>query len=192
MICDGYNNDKYIQIYENALPNNICEEIIKLFEDNFHEHNDGITGGGLNKSIKVTREMRFNEGPLNKFDNLLFTNLNKYLNTYINMLDIRFNEIHDSGYQIQKYIKKEGFYKLHHDSRASIRNNKISNRIITYLWYLNDVEEGGETLFSTFKIKPKMGSLLLFPSTWTYIHGGEMPISNDKYIITGWVWDNFK
>jgi len=70
------------------------------------------------------------------------------------------------------------------------RNDKLSHRIITYLWYLNDVEEGGETLFHNFKIKPKTGSLLLFPATWTYKHSGAMPISNDKYIITGWVWIN--
>ena len=35
--------------------------------------------------------------------------------------------------------------------------------------------------------KPKQGSLLLFPATWTYPYSGSMPISNDKYIITGWL-----
>ena len=38
------------------------------------------------------------------------------------------------------------------------------------------------------KIKPKKGRLLIFPSTWTYIHGGNTPISNDKYIVTGWFY----
>ena len=50
---------------------------------------------------------------------------------------------------------------------------------------LNNVEEGGETLFEDFKIKPMEGLLLFFPATWTYPHSGAMPTSNDKYIITG-------
>jgi hypothetical protein len=51
------------------------------------------------------------------------------------------------------------------------------------------VNIGGETEITGYiKIKPKTGSLLLFPATWTYPHCGKMPISNDKYIITGWVY----
>ena len=38
------------------------------------------------------------------------------------------------------------------------------------------------------KIKPKKGRLLIFHSTWTYIHGANTPISNDKYITTGWYY----
>jgi hypothetical protein len=57
---------------------------------------------------------------------------------------------------------------------------------------LNDVQDGGETIFMNCKIKPKKGRLLIFPSTWTYIHGGNIPISNDKYILTGWYYREMK
>ena len=52
-------------------------------------------------------------------------------------------------------------------------------------FYLNTVEEGGETSFPNLemKIKPKQGSVLCFPPLWMYPHLGEQPISNDKYII---------
>jgi hypothetical protein len=63
---------------------------------------------------------------------------------------------------------------------------------LTYIWYLNDVNEGGETIiWDNHKIKPTTGKLLLFPATWTYPHSGLMPISNDKYIITGWIYQLF-
>jgi hypothetical protein len=39
-------------------------------------------------------------------------------------------------------------------------------------------------------VKPEAGKLLFFPATWTYPHRGMMPISNDKYIITGWIYLN--
>lgn len=193
MICDGSNNDPYIQIYENALSKEWCEKIIKIFDENEEQHKDGVTAGGMNKHTKDTKEMYFDKMPLSVYDKDLFDNLHSYLikygkhNEIMSMLQA---DIDDTGYQLQKYVANEGFYKWHQDGETKMRNNKLSHRIITYLWYLNDVQEGGETLFQNFKIKPKQGSLLLFPATWTYKHSGAMPISNDKYIITGWIWEN--
>jgi len=34
MICEGENTDPYIKIYENALSNDLCKEIIKTFDEN--------------------------------------------------------------------------------------------------------------------------------------------------------------
>jgi hypothetical protein len=67
------------------------------------------------------------------------------------------------------------------------------NRIITYLWYLNDVEEGGETDFPdiNIKVKPETGKLVLFPATWDFPHCGKMPISSNKYIVTGWLYVDY-
>ena len=39
-------------------------------------------------------------------------------------------------------------------------------------------------------IKPEAGKLLLFPASWTFPHCGQMPISHDKYIITGWLCED--
>jgi len=85
--------------------------------------------------------------------------------------------------QIQKYKKKKGKYIWHQDSLSSTEYN----RLFAFIWYLNDVTDGGETYFLDGKVKPTAGKLLLFPATWTYMHKGAVPISNDKYIITGWV-----
>jgi hypothetical protein len=58
------------------------------------------------------------------------------------------------------------------------------------MWYLNDVEEGGETeFFGNYKIKPETGKFVLFPATWTYPHAALVPRSGDKYIITGWFYE---
>ena len=88
---------------------------------------------------------------------------------------------------IQRYTKNIGKFVYHDDSLIEVENNQT--RIITFLWYLNDIDEGGETVFSDkFAIKPTRGKLVLFPANWSYPHCGKVPLSDDKYIITGWVY----
>jgi hypothetical protein len=56
------------------------------------------------------------------------------------------------------------------------------------LWYLNTLEEGGETdFYNRGMVKAQEGKLIIFPACWTYPHAGVMPISDNKYIITGWI-----
>ena len=97
------------------------------------------------------------------------------------------NTLFDIAFMIQKYDKNVGKYTYHNDFHIDYILK--SYRIITFLWYLNDVSEGGETEFwGNYKIKPEAGKLILFPATWTFPHTGKMPLSNDKYIITGWLY----
>lgn len=98
------------------------------------------------------------------------------------------DELYYDSFLIQRYIKGHGKYVYHDDSSIEPESNKY--RILTYIWYLNDVELGGETEFygGEIKINPQVGKLLLFPATWTFPHKGCVPFSDNKYIITGWVY----
>jgi hypothetical protein len=64
------------------------------------------------------------------------------------------------------------------------------NRILAFILYLNDVEEGGETEFITLNrlVKPETGKVLCFPCNFMFPHKGNIPISNDKYIVTAFVY----
>tara|TARA_Y100000593_G_C4250524_1_gene306930 strand:- start:3 stop:821 length:819 start_codon:yes stop_codon:yes gene_type:complete len=88
-------------------------------------------------------------------------------------------------HQIQQYKKGEGHYSGWH-CEYSPSSLEQASRSLIYLFYLNDVEEGGETEFynQKIKVKPKAGRLVIFPAYFTHIHKGHVPISNDKYIIT--------
>ena len=56
------------------------------------------------------------------------------------------------------------------------------------MFYLNDVEEGGRTVFPFARstIKCEEGKHLAFPTMWPYVHYAQKPISDDKYILTTW------
>ena len=185
-----------VREYPGSLTPELCNKIIKLFEEDERKH-IGTMSRGTDLSIKVTTDLEVfkTDQKWKEIDNILTSELNTKVVEYIKELQLLnylkyVHQIEDSGYKIQKYEKNKGFYKYHDD--ASINYKKNAYRIITFLWYLNTVDEGGETEFlNKYKIKPEAGKLLLFPATWTYPHTGVMPISSDKYIATGWMYINY-
>jgi len=203
--------DKYIYTNKNSLSKEVCFDLIELFENEDRKY-DGVTHGGLQKNIKDTKDFIIpeNESKWYKYYQLLNSELSRNLKNYLNNLNqnpsfkninqnttniykhLEDTKISYSIFMMQRYIINEGRYVYHNDFSVDLKNNK--NRIITYLWYLNDVEEGGETDFPdlNLKIKPEAGKLLLFPATWDFPHCGKMPISSNKYIVTGWLYQDIK
>jgi hypothetical protein len=62
-------------------------------------------------------------------------------------------------------------------------------RMMVFSLYLNDVAEGGETEFLYVKkrISPKAGRLMIWPPGFTHTHRGNPPLTEEKYILTGWL-----
>ena len=185
--------DPYIFIIENSFSIEECNEMIQNFEN--EPQVNGWTAGGYNPRIKRTLEVHItgnsDKKEWNYINKLCFNKLSIALKKYSEHCMIKCNNnyllnanVIDTGYQMQKYIKETQYYDWHHD----YCNNEHGSRLITFIWYLNDVNEGGETFFFNCKVKPVVGRLCLFPACWNYNHKGNTPISNDKYIITGWVY----
>jgi len=86
--------------------------------------------------------------------------------------------------KIQKTNVGEGYHKWHCEND----NPQNGRRVLAFILYLNTVREGGETEFLYYpkRIKAKQGRIILWPSGFTHTHRGNPPISNTKYIMTGW------
>lgn len=87
--------------------------------------------------------------------------------------------------KIQKTKPGEGYHDWHTERTA----RKFENRLMVFILYLNDIDEGGETefLYLSRRVSPKKGRLLLWPSDYPHTHRGNPPINQTKYILTGWV-----
>ena len=171
---------------------NLCKEIIKLFEENKDRHNVGLIESGKDLSIKKTTDITIQPYELN---NLKF----KCLNDYIQKLHECFIDYHkqwpflaevirevDIGsFNIQKYSPGGHFAKFHTE-RSGL---STSHRVFAWMTYLNDVKDGGSTNFTHYgmKIKPEIGKTLIWPAEWTHAHSGEILNSDVKYIVTGWM-----
>lgn len=206
--------EKFIYQKPNSISPELCKTIIEYFEKEENRY-QGVTSDGLNVNVKNTTDFAIppesffcgeneNEETLNKWTNIckilneqLQENINHYMRELKNspsfssdnfrLLNAKY--LTEDTYQIQKYIRGEGKYVYHND--FSVDWNRKQYRVITFLWYLNTISEGGETeLLGEILVKPEAGKLLLFPACWTFPHRGKVPISDDKYIVTGWFYIN--
>lgn len=93
--------------------------------------------------------------------------------------------IENRDIKIQKTLPKEGYHVWHCEHSWVGEDSK---RVLAWLVYLNDVEEGGETefLYQSMRVKPKKGTAVVFPAAFTHLHRGNPPLSGEKYIVTGW------
>ena len=148
---------------------------------------------GVDKKIKISMDLGISQNEeWKEEDQALFNALSQGLGAYFDfcrahhqMVPVFSSGIKDNGYQIQRTRPGE-FYAWHHDFCI---DSGFGARILTYIWYLNDVNEDGYTEFiDGTRIQPETGKLMLFPATWTYSHRGFPPKSETKYICTGWVY----
>lgn len=96
---------------------------------------------------------------------------------------------------MQRYTKGQGGYHHWHSEHfphPSDPAQRSLHRVLLWLVYLNDVEEGGETEFfyQQAKVKPTQGSIVLAPCGFTHTHRGSIPKSSDKYVLASWIMFN--
>jgi len=168
--------------FKDYLSPEICDQLIE-FHKNDPSKEAGVTMHPEDHSYKKSIDSFCMEKELND-------KLNLKMNPAFDIIKEKYDILGEfplivSSPQIQLSIKNEGYYKLHSDGAG----RRGEERVLAMIFYLNDVEEGGETSFPRHKIKIKAekGKLLMFNTNWLYVHEGLMPLSNDKYICTRFV-----
>ena len=168
-----------------------CDQIIKYFESRKELHLSGSTSSGINGILKSTTEIAITPNHIEK--NFIFVEdyINFIMQCYVNYLqkwpilkDFTTN-VEIGVFSILKYNAGDHFNKLHTERMTY----GTLQRVLVWMTYLNDVEEGGHTQFEYLNttIKPTKGLTLLWPSDWTHAHRGCSVIKGNKYIITGWI-----
>ncbi|KAA3644399.1 MAG: 2OG-Fe(II) oxygenase [Proteobacteria bacterium] len=93
---------------------------------------------------------------------------------------------------LQEYKRQKGGYFYYHSEyypHPTDSGQDSLHRVLLWMFYLNDVTQGGETEFyyQQRAIKPKQGTLVIAPAFFTHTHRGNRPESSDKYILTSWL-----
>jgi hypothetical protein len=178
-------------IYEiaNALPGDVCREMVRRFEANLDQQYAGRIGqaGTEAAAIKKTTDLRISgRQDWKDIDSALIQSLSKHFRTLAQMFPFFVaNRFKDLGYNMQRYRAGE-YYHWHVDSGPG----EFMTRQLVAIWYLNDVAgPGGETEFpmQEISVKPEEGKLVLFPPFWTHPHRAVTVEQGVKYIATTWI-----
>ena len=180
--------ENFIGVYENALSEELCGKVIDWFENNPHISGDGkVADGMVDKEVKDSTDapLTFNSGVevSNIIASALVESLKKYKKKY-SVLDRCVPPwSYADGYNIQKY-NPGGAYFIEHCEN----DHKESPRILAWMLYLNTVDDGGGTKFTTYDltVKAEVGKILIWPAYWTHMHKGIVSPTQTKYIATGW------
>lgn len=176
---------RHIQVFDNAFSPALCQQMLASFNNlqRFHRPN----GRGIRPGHDDSAWTELNLDPLSDvgFRAMILENMHRHCKQYSDALKQPIaipvtDKISELVIKRYKPTGEEGF-QLHFDSIG-----EKANRYLVFLWYLNDVSEGGGTEFPELDltIQAKAGRLLMFPPYWMYQHLGQAPISNDKYILS--------
>jgi hypothetical protein len=192
-----HENDDFILIVENAVPPEVCERYIEFFKImNMRGRSytrESSTPGTTRMQIddraldivqrSIVEDLEFrNLGQ--EFDGFFWANCYApYAAKYPILKEYAPHKIF--RIKIQRTLPGQGYHTWH----AEDMGQDVSDRLMTFIIYLNDVEEGGETefLYQHKRVKPKTGTCVLWPATYTHPHRGNPPLKGEKYILTGWV-----
>jgi hypothetical protein len=190
-----------IGIYEEIIPSDFCDETIKQFEA-------AISGGfcierqsseGVSSSKKSdiaygsTMSAMCNEaaGKMEALsgDGALFVHrvmkniYQDYKNTFGILDDVK--DVAIFHIKAQKTSPAQGYHVWHFEADSI----PTATRLLAFIIYLNDVNDGGETefLYKSMRVSPKKGSVVIFPCGFAHAHRGNPPLSGDKYVLTGWI-----
>ena len=163
-----------------VLPTNFCDYLINLYE----------TNAGNHERVDIDSKPTFTQLNLNKYHTNVVSNLCNY---FLVALDFYKRDVSQAKYLPQfKYLEEFRIKKYEvggqdrFDEHVDVVNYQSSKRSLAMLFYLNDVDSGGKTIFpyQNKEFTPSRGEVIIFPPTWEYPHLGEPPVSNPKYIMS--------
>ena len=176
---------RYVRCYDDAIDPALCADMVASFENlaRFHARN----GRGVMTSLEESAwtELNVTKVADAQIKTFFEAQVFKFLERYNADVQLTLpvpprNRL--ENLRIKRYTSESGDqFQPHYDSM-----DYTSNRYLVFIWYLNDVADGGETDFPDLgvRVAAKAGRLLMFPPYWMFQHAGLPPKSGDKYIIS--------
>ncbi|GMV30845.1 MAG: hypothetical protein AMXMBFR59_29700 [Rhodanobacteraceae bacterium] len=175
----------YLRCYDADLDPALCTQLIASFKGlaRFQRGN----GRGIRAGLEDSAWTELDISPLSDpaFRGFLMSRVDAGLERYNQEVGLRIAV--PPARRISELVIKR--YRPDGDERFQLHFDSIdavANRYLVFLWYLNDVADGGETRFPDLgvSVQPRAGRLLMFPPYWMYQHEAPPPRSGEKYILS--------
>lgn len=180
---------EFIYTTNNSLTNDFCNLIIKNVNKQISKND--FSENDFFKIQKIELVI------IQDDKKILLKEIEKHLNIYLSYLKQFYNIVLSQKFCINsitifKIINNVGFIPYQNNDLGNlIGENSIieKHNIFTFMWFLNDDFENGETVFLNDNvIKAEKGKLVIFPSEWFIPNKSNIPIGNDKYVLLCWIY----
>lgn len=189
----------FIGSYTDVFPDGFCNHLISEFE---RIRQKGWCGNrqDTENATKTRKDDEFyflnlKNHVLSPFNGectteLFFEGLQRCYDHYVSEYDILKDlNLKCTSVKIQK-TSPGGGYHIWHSEQG---NGDSANRVLTYILYLNTLEEDscGETefLYQRLRVPPQENCMVLWPAAFTHPHRGNAVYGDKaKYIVTGWFY----
>jgi hypothetical protein len=188
-------SEDFIGIYENALTPKECQGLINHFwflsklnlSFNRQQLKDGPKTMKDDETVFLmepdTIELTWGNPMMDSVVKAFWDCFEKYVSEYDALTTAE--RLGMVSCRLQRTAPGGGFHQWHFEQGSSA----VSRRVLAWMVYLNDIEEGGETefLYQHRRIKPKAGTIVIWPASFTHTHRGNPPLKDEKFILTGWI-----
>lgn len=175
--------NELIHVENGNLSSDICSSLIDFFESNSNLHERVENNKKPNFTQLNLTEHHKKLDKISDIHNTIIRKTIEYKQKYYDFIDSRcFPEKNAfEQFRIKKYDNNGSDM---FDTHVDVMDASTSIRFLSFMWYLNDVDEGGETQFLGLSVKPETGKLLVFPPLWMFPHKGNPPKSCPKYLLS--------
>jgi prolyl 4-hydroxylase len=172
----------YIVIVDDAIPESLCNDLISMY-DKCDSHLIRSTEYYSFSEVNITDNKDFKD-----LEEILRSITHKIHDSYVSYTNATFTPP-EHGYEQHRMKKYEPNDVDQFNWHTDVGDYNSARRYLAMFYYLNTVEEGGETVFDLggnelHTIKAKQGRVVCFPPGFMYPHMGSKPISGPKYIIS--------
>jgi hypothetical protein len=179
--------DNFIGVFDNFFTNELIQKYIEYY--NYGEKNNLVFFRKEQNLRKDTTITTMGLERAVKYDNqeLIHNIYSQIYPLYVEKFPLLNTTDKHTVYEvkIQKTKPSEGYHVWH----TELMGKKDQSRLFAFMLYLNDVTEGGETefLYQKCRVTPVKNRFVLWPAGITHMHRGNPPLSNDKFVLTGWL-----
>ena len=174
---------------DNVIPDIICDELVRILEESDKKSRLDRSGypNWTNLFINDYHDGEVIQNKIDDQSQSILLAYQKYVGEYGKFFNS--NDVRYEGANIKCY---EGGTEDRYGYHADVSSMSVSLRYLAMIWYLNDDFDGGETVFyPDCVVKPKKGSVLVFPPFWMFPHCGKPVLEGKKYIMSTYcLWSN--
>jgi len=185
----------YSRLYDNFFDDEMCDAYVDSFEETMKKDAEEVkktsicTGPIRPDGHQICGNcncQRMNPMGFDRFDNLNKLSMNKFKNVvekYKKDVSLQNSQwpknLMWEEFRMKRFLVGDGSKRSEQFGyHVDVTSHEGAKRILIMMVYLNDDFGGGETVFPHYgdSIKPKKGSILIFPPMWMYLHRGNPPL----------------